>query len=150
NRVEDTNSPGGPGELFGWQSDSDTLVLATAAEDSNGNILFQDEAQYISYKNNIIYYVEDNSLKRRVLAADIPGNKAATTCPESEASSSCPKDAVIMESVENFEVLYFNRQNQQVEPESDRSVELEVKLSKTVQGREITADYTTRTVFRND
>ncbi|HYF97312.1 MAG TPA: prepilin-type N-terminal cleavage/methylation domain-containing protein, partial [Patescibacteria group bacterium] len=128
NRIEDSNSPGGGGELFGWHSDSDTLVLATAVEDNNNNIVFQDVSQYISYKNNVIYYLDNGSLKRRVLAADIPNNKARTTCPESAATSECPKDTTIIENVKNFTVKYFDSQNQEVTPENARSIGLEVNL----------------------
>ncbi len=150
NRVEDPNGPGGPANLFGWASDSDTLVLATVAQDNDGNILFEDELQYISYKNNVIYYLDGNDLKRRVLAADIPDNSAVTTCPASAASSSCPEDKTILEDVDNFTVRYYDSQNQEVAPNNSRSIGLEVSLSKEVQNRTISADYATRTVFRND
>ncbi len=150
NRIEDTNGPGAPANLFGWTSDDDTLILASAAEDNSGNILFQDEAQYITYKNNVIYYLSGNSLKRRVLAADIANNKTVTTCPVEAATSSCPADVTVLENVDNFEVKYYDSQNQEVDPDEARSIGLEVSLSKNVQGRSITADYQTRMVFRND
>lgn len=150
NRVQDTNGPGAPSNLFGWQSDADTLILATAAEDNGDNILFEDEAQYISYKDNVIYYLDGNALKRRVLAADVPNNSAVTTCPESAASASCPADKTIMDDVDSFTVRYYDSQNQEVTPENARSIELEINLSKEVQNRNIGATYTTRTVFRND
>lgn len=150
NRIEDPNGPGGPVQLFGWQSDEDTLILATAAEDTSGNILFQDASQYISYKNNVIYYLENNTLKRRVLAADIANNKAKTSCPAALASSECPADTVILENVSDFEVRYFDSQNIEVDPEDSRSIQLLVSVSDRVQGRDLTESYTTRTVFRND
>lgn len=151
NRIEDSNGPGAPGNLFGWQSDGDTLVLATAAEDTSGNIIFQDESQYISYKNNVIYYLDGTSLKRRILAADVPDNKAVTTCPEEAASESCPADDLtVFENVASFIVKYYDSQNQEVTPSNARSIGLEINMSKEVQGRNITASYETRTVFRND
>ncbi len=148
NRIEDSHGPGG--QQFGWHSDSDTLVLATAAEDNNGNILFQDASQYISYKNNVIYYLENGSLKRRVLAANIANNKARTSCPAASATSSCPADIVILESVSSLQIKYFDNQNNEVTPDNSRSVQISVNLSKAVQGRTLTESYTTRTVFRND
>lgn len=150
NRIEDPNGPGAPGNLFGWESDEDTLILATAAENNDGDILFQDESQYISYKNNVIYYLDGTTLKRRVLAADVANNKAVTSCPAAAASASCPEDLTVLEDVDNFEVKYYNSQNQEVSPGNARSVGLEVNLSKEIQGRPITAGYETRTVFRND
>lgn len=150
NRVEDPNGPGGSGNLFGWQSDNNTLVLATAAEDNNKNILFQDASQYISYKNNVVYYLDGSNLKRRILADDIPNNSAKTTCPPAVANSTCPADATILENVQSFQIRYFDSQNNEVDPASARSVELNVSLAQRIQGRDISAQYTTRTVFRND
>jgi prepilin-type N-terminal cleavage/methylation domain-containing protein len=150
NRVEDPNGPGAPGNLFGWESDDDTLILATVAEDDDGNILFQDESQYISHKNNIIYYLNNGNLMRRVLAADIPDNSAVTTCPEAAATADCPEDTVIVENVESFEVKYFDSQNIEVNPNDSRSIGLNIGLAKNAGGRDIRAEYATRTVFRND
>ena len=150
NRIEDQNSPGAPGNLFSWQSDADTLILATAAEDNAGNIIFQDESQYVSYKNNVIYYLDDNVLKKRILAADVPNNSTITTCPETSSSPTCPADKTILEDVDSFSVKYYDSQNQEVSPNNARSIELEINLSKEVQNRAMSAGYSTRTVFRND
>jgi prepilin-type N-terminal cleavage/methylation domain-containing protein len=40
NRWLDDNAPGGPDDTLSWESNGNTLVLATAAEDGDGNILF--------------------------------------------------------------------------------------------------------------
>lgn len=149
NRWQDNHAPGAPSDTFSWQSDSDTLILATSAEDTSGNILFEDALDYITVKNNIIYFVDDGVLYKRVLAASVTGNKAKTTCPAAAASTSCPADTVVLQNVTSFSVKYFNGQNQEVAPTDARSIELNVKLSKTRFGRPITADYTTRMVFRN-
>lgn len=148
NRIEDSNSPVA-GNPLGWQSDADTLILATAAEDQSRNILFADASMYISHKNNIIYYLSNKTLYRRVLATDVTGNRAITTCPPATATASCPADGIVMEQVESFTVTYRNHLNQTVAPDSARSIEVGVVLRDKAQTN-AKVSYTTRTVFRND
>lgn len=151
NRLEDPNSPDeGEEEGFGWISDSDTLVLATAVEDTNRNIIFQDEAHYITEKNNIVYYVQDGNLYKRTIAADIPDNRLTTTCPESAASSSCRADTKLVQNVQEFSIRYFDTLDQEVDPDNARSVEATLSLSRKRFGRDVAVKYTTRTVFRNE
>ncbi len=149
NRIEDNYSPGAPVNLLSWQSDADTLILATAAEDTSRNILFADASQYITQKNNIIYYLDGKVLRKRVLAADVVGNRAITTCPASVATSSCPSDRVVLENVSSFVVTYRNHLNQNVVPEDARSVEVAITLDDKKYAT-TTVNYKTRTVFRNE
>ncbi len=150
NRWPDANSPGGSGNQFGWQSDSTTLVLATAAKDQSGNIIFSDSANYITDKNNVVYFVRGGTLYKRVIAAPVSGNAAVTTCPAASASNSCPADKALLHNVTGFSVTYLNGQNQSVSPTDARAIELHVAVTKEVFGQPVSADYTTRMVFRND
>jgi prepilin-type N-terminal cleavage/methylation domain-containing protein len=43
NRVADTNSPGGSGNNYGWTSNANTIVLATAATNTDNNVLFDQK-----------------------------------------------------------------------------------------------------------
>jgi prepilin-type N-terminal cleavage/methylation domain-containing protein len=150
NRWEDANAPGAPSDLFSWTSDNDTLVLATAVEDANNNIIFADPALYISEKNNNIYYVVSGKLYKRTIASPVAGNSKATTCPPQQASAMCPADRELLSNVETFSIKYFNDQNQEVTPTDARSIELYVKLSEVKYKQQIGTEYTTRMVFRND
>ena len=150
NRWPDANSPGGSGNLYGWQSDGDTLVLATAAQDTNGNILFSDSKNYITQKNNVVYFVKDGTLYKRTIAATVSGNATRTSCPAASASSTCPADKELLHNVTAFSVNYLNGQNQTVSPTDARSVQLNVTVTKSVFGKPQTVNYTTRMVFRND
>jgi len=151
NRWEDANSPGAPDNLLSWESDADTLILATAAEDSSKNIIFSDPAQYITEKNNNIYFVENGTLYRRTLASPVEDNAEKTTCPSDGASEGCPEDdARITTGVTGFSIRYIDGNDAEVEPVSARSVEITIALEREEYGRNITADYTTRMVFRND
>lgn len=149
NRILDQSAPEAPANLQSWQSDADTLVLATAAEDEDGDIIFSDPALYISEKNNIVYFVQDGVLYRRALAADAPGNRLTTTCPEELADAACPSDRVMARGVTHFRVRYFDIQNNEVEPNRARSVQLEVTLQKDAFGQTIESSDRTRMVFRN-
>jgi type II secretory pathway component PulJ len=148
NRIDDANSPT-PSDPNSWLSDSDTLILATAVEDQSQNILYADPAQYISHKNNVVYYLNGQTLYRRVLAASVTGNRAKTTCPPASASASCPGDTLMLNDVTAFAVSYRDHLNQTVVPDEARSVEVSVTLqSKSYASAKVS--YSTRTVFRND
>jgi type II secretory pathway component PulJ len=147
NRLPDLN---GPGDNYSWASDSDTLVLATATEDNDGNIIFADPPNYISQKNNVVYFLQDGTLYRRVLAAPVANNADQTTCPASQASSSCPADKAILTNIKEFSIKYIDEQNNEVTPTDARAIELYAKLEKKAFSEPVTVDYTTRMVFRND
>lgn len=149
NRWPDDNSPSQPDD-FSWSSDNSTLILATAAEDTDRNIIFADASLYISEKNNNIYFVNNGTLYKRTLAAPVTGNTAVTSCPQSTASPSCPADKTLINNVTGFSVTYFNEQNQEVIPTEARSIELTLQLQKNEYNRPISTAYTTRMVFRND
>lgn len=149
NRYNDSNAPSAPSNLLSWQSNSTTLVLATAAQDSSRNILFSDASKYISQKNNIIYFVKNKTLYRRVLAAPVTGNVAKTTCPSASATTSCPADKALINNVDTFTIKYFDKQGAEVTPTSARSVELYIKLNVVRFPNSVIAEYKTRMTFRN-
>lgn len=150
NRIPDEHAPGAPQNELSWTSDQDTLILATAAEDANKNIIFADPALYISQKNNNVYYLSGGSLFKRTIAAEVTGNSSQTTCPSSSATTNCPADKQLLKNVQTFTIKYYNDQNQEVIPSSARSIELYVKLQKTEYKQPISVEYSTRMVFRND
>lgn len=148
NRWPDGNAPGG--NQYGWASNSSTLILATAVQNSDGDILFEDPAQYITYKNNNIYFLQNGTLYRRTLAADVTGNTAKTTCPAASASANCPRDGELLHNVDGFSIRYINGEGNDVTPTDARSIELTISLSKNALQQRISVSYTTRMVFRND
>ncbi len=149
NRWDDNYAPAAPTDTLSWTSDSDTLVLAVAAQDISRNIIFNDAHDYVSAKNNVVYYLQNGTLYRRVLAAPNSNNAAKTTCPSASATSSCPADAAVLENVSSFTVHYYGSDGSTVVPTSAHSVQLDVTLLKHQYGRDIRADYKTRMVFRN-
>jgi prepilin-type N-terminal cleavage/methylation domain-containing protein len=147
NRWADANGPGG--NQFGWTSGSQVLVLAKAAEDSSGNIIFSDPAKYISQKDNEIYYLSGTTLYRRTLASNSAGDAAVTTCPPASATSSCPADSTIATGVKSLTFTYYDADKSIVGPILARSVQVTITMSTSQGGKTVSASYTTRMVFRN-
>lgn len=148
NRWPDANGPGG--NQFGWQSTGSTLVLARVATTAGKKVIFSDPVQYITEKDNVIYYVSNKVLYRRIIASDNPTTAAVTTCPASSASASCPADSAVAKDVTAFSITYYNADDQVVTAADARAVQLAITLSATQGGKTITANYSTRMVFRNE
>jgi len=150
NRNPDANSPSGGPTGYGWQSNASTLVLVTAAKTANHQMIFSDAANYITAKNNIVYFVSDGTLYKRIIADTVSGNAAVTTCPASKVTGSCPADKVMLHNVSNFSVSYVDASNNTVTPANARAVQISLAASKTSYRETVSASYTTRMVFRND
>lgn len=149
NRWEDANGPVA-GDDFSWEYSDNTLILAVAVLDQDNDVIFADPAQYISEKNNVIYFVDNGTLYKRTLASPVAGNSSRTTCPEYAMTDGCGRDVALLQNVRTFNVRYLNENDQEVDPPDARSVELEVEVSKRTFNRDISVDYETRMVFRND
>lgn len=147
NRWADANNANGS---LAWESNGNTIVLATAVVDSANEIIFADPAQYISEKNNVIYFVSGGVLYKRVLASPVAGNAAQTTCPSATASASCPSDRALLRNVTGFSIKYLNGDEIEVVPPNARSIELTIQTAVSKFKQDITSNYTTRAVFRND
>ncbi|MGI9027740.1 MAG: PulJ/GspJ family protein [Candidatus Saccharimonadales bacterium] len=147
NRYADPNNPDGS---LAWESTSGTLVLATAVQDASNTIIFADPTKYISEKNNVVYFVKDKVLYKRVLASPVANNAAVTTCPAAAATTVCPADRALLSNVTNFSIKYLNGDDQEVIPTESRSIELTVQTAVSKFSQNITSNYTTRAVFRND
>ena len=150
NRWQDANAPLAPTNLQSWTSDATTLVLASAAEDTSGNILFSDPSNYTSHKNNQIYFVKNGVLYRRMLASPVTGNRVKTSCPATNPVAGCPTDRKLASNVVSFGVKYYDANNVEVIPTNARSVELSLTVQKKAFGKQIQSSDKTRMVFRND
>lgn len=149
NRWPDTHAPIAANN-FSWASTSSSLVLASVVENTSNQIVFSDPANYTSQKNNLIYFVSNNALYRRSLAAPVQNNKLKTSCPASSSSSSCPADLRLAQNVSNFTIKYYDGSNIEVSPTDARSIELSLTLQKRRFSQLIQSVYKTRMVYRND
>lgn len=148
NRWDDTYAPivGSP---LSWASDADTLILANPTIDTSNNVIFDDAQAYISSKDDIIYYLANNTLYRRTLAAPVANNKRQTTCPPN--TNGCPgDDALLAANVQNFSVEYFDANDIQVIPSEARAVKVTLRVSKDVFGKTLDVEESIRSVFRNE
>lgn len=145
--ILDDNAAGG-GDT--WTGSANTLILAVAAQDQNRDIIFADPLSYTSEKNNRVYFVSDDTLYRRTLAADVEDNAVSTSCPADQSDDDCPPDSKLASNVKRFVVRYFDGNNATVAPNQARSVEATLELETVKYGKTINAEYSTRTVFRNE
>lgn len=150
NRWLDPHAPAAPADEFSWESTEEVLILATAAQDEAGNLLFSDPLNYVTEKNNHIYYVENGSLKRRVLASPVVENVTINTCPASQATELCPADSVLAEDVQDFTVAYIDQEGLPTTPDNARSVEVVLRLAADRFNQTISVSESTRMVFRNE
>lgn len=141
----DDNAPEG-GDT--WEGGANVLVLATAAQDRDRNIIFADPLSYTSEKNNRIYFVNNGTLYRRTLAAEVEDNAVSTSCPSNQ--SGCPRDSKLADNVKSFTIRYFDGNNNEVSPNDARSIEATLELEVRKFSQTLHAEYTTRTVFRNE
>lgn len=148
NRWPDPNGPGG--NEYGWSSNSQTMILAKVATDSSGNAIFLDSSDYITQKDDEIYYLSGTTLYRRTLASNSTNDAAVTTCPPSLTTSTCPPDTIIAKGVTNWLITYYGANNTVVTPSNARSIQLSITLTSPYGNQSINASYTTRMVFRND
>lgn len=146
------NYPPTQGNAYSWQSNQSTLILATAAQDIHGNILWQDSSKYLPYDNNIIYFTQNGTLYKRILAAQVTGNAASNTCPSAHVSASCPADEIILQNVTGFSISYRDGYDNDVTstPSSARSIVMQITITTSSYGQTLSESYTERMVFRND
>lgn len=81
--------PTGPGtQNYNWRFGSSRLILSQPARDANGNAIYTNPALFIGPKNTIVYYIKNNALYRRLIAA--PGAAASTVmCTPAESDGGC-------------------------------------------------------------
>lgn len=148
NRWADENAPSSPTDNFSWESDADTLILATPAVDDDNNVLYEDPNAYVSYKDNFIYFLEEGKLFRRTIAAETANNANTTTCPD--GVSGCPADSELAHIIDEFSLAYYDSNDQVVTAASARSVEITLRVHRSIFGRDVEIEQSIRTVMRND
>jgi type II secretory pathway pseudopilin PulG len=149
NRWPDDYAPSAPSDELSWASGAQTLVLASSAIDKNNAPIFDDALNYITAKNNLIFYVKSGTLYRRTLAAPVANNAIATTCPPQSATASCHADKAILRNVSSFHIRYISSDDTEVSPSEARAIELSVTLTDKIFKNAVSSSYTTRMVFRN-
>lgn len=146
NTLSDSYEPTG-----GWitSDPANIIVLTQPATDSSNNFIFDDSTGY-PYQNEIVYFSEDTTMYRRLLANGIPiNNDAATTCPQ--FTPGCARDVELTSRLQNMLFVFYDiNDNLTVVPEEARSVEITVNLIDRIYGEEIAISNKTRVTLRNE
>lgn len=147
-QLTDANQPSG-----GWQTsdEANVFIIESPAVDANQNIIF-DTSTGFPYSNEYIYFIEGETLYKRVLKNEqATGSVAVTTCPESAVTTECPADRVFLDSTaaDMTFTLYDSNNDVTTDQTQARSVELTISMAKKVFGEMITLGNTTRVTIRN-
>lgn len=142
--VELTNSIADPNQPSGWTSGANTIVLSVPALDSSQNPIYTDTSHSSVYNNNIIFYIDNSIIYRRVLSnTNAPGNNSVTTCPPALASPGCPPDPKVNDTHATLSIDYGG-------PINEASlITVTLTQSLNASGGAYTSTLTTKTALRN-
>jgi len=146
NAISDPNNPGG------WTTNdpSNIIIVQSPAVDANRNILYDSSTGY-PYSNEFIYFLDTNSMYKRVLKnTAAAGNVSVTTCPESMVTPSCPEDRLFSDKVTNLTFTFYDINDTQTANATEaRSVTFIINMEKKVYGETLTLNNSTRITLRN-
>lgn len=147
NTIADANEPPG-----GWTTSNDDLILiiASPALDDDGDFIV-DPLTGDPYQNEIIYFADELTLYKRVLAhPGATGTTAQTTCPEGATSSTCPADRKLSEHFDTMSFIFYDQDNATTnDPTLARSIAITIEMLERVVGQDIEIDNQIRITLRN-
>ena len=156
-----------------WRMGEQRLLLNQTPVDASGNPIYTNAEYAAGPKNTIVYYVRDDALYRRVIAATATGNTASTTSctrvPEGGCIASDIKlvDNIRQESgVPKFKIAYYDRNGNSISntitdttgtevPDYTgfpltRAIGVELALESTTNAQTISVSNTMRMQFRSE
>ena len=146
NTVSDPSNPGG------WTTNdpSNIIIIQSPATEADKDIIYDSSTGY-PFSNEYIYFLNDNSMYKRILAnSNAVGNSAITTCPESNASPSCPKDKLFSSKITNLTFTFYDINDAQTTNAAEaRSILFVVNMEKDIYDETITINNSTRITLRN-
>lgn len=136
NTISDVNGPTG-----GWitSDEENVLVIATPAVTDNNQIIY-NEATGDPFHNELIYFLQDGVLYKRLLSNNAAiGNSIRTTCPKTTVSSTCPADLEYTSHVNDLGLKFYDLNNAETNnPALARSVKVDLPVSRQVFGKTVT------------
>lgn len=149
--------------VAGWQhaTDPPTLILSSASytgprQDTSRQQVYMRPGgpntctpfvsqstmeTYPKAYNNIIYYVKDNTLYKRILTPNSPTcgtGYQVQSCPSASANATCPADKVMATDVSDFDVTYLREDNSTTTvPEQANRVTITMTFTRTVAAEEV-------------
>lgn len=148
NTIGDTNGPVG-----GWVTSNANviLVISSPSLDQNEQIIY-DPLTGAPYLDEFIYFTEDTTLHKRILAnPSATGNRASTTCPESLATPSCPSDVTLTNYFTQMNFVFYD-QDDAITTDSllTRSILITVDMQRRVFGADLPITNSIRMTMRNN
>lgn len=103
NEETDPNAPSPPDK---WNTDSTHLILAKTPHQADGSAIY-DAPEFFSGKpDSIVYYVRNNTLYRRVIPANYPGNiSLPNICV---GNPGCDTDLKVLSNVSSVSFTYYD------------------------------------------
>jgi len=150
--IGDSSSISDPSNPGGWTTNdpSNIIIVQSPAVDSNKNIIYDASTGY-PFSNEYIYFLDSNSMYKRVLKnTAATGNAAVTSCPETTATASCPKDRLFSNKITNLTFTFYDSTDTQTANAVEaRSVTFVVNMEKKIYGETITLNNSMRITLRN-
>lgn len=146
--ISDANSPPG-----GWNTSNDAfvIIIAQPAQDSSRNFII-NPLTGTPYINELVYYKQGTSLFRRTLAnSAAAGNTSVTTCPEASATSSCPRDARLVEYLDDMVFTLYDQDDAITADASlARSIRIDLFMERKTFGEPLILQNNIRVTLRNN
>jgi len=150
--IETTNQLTDAHQPTGWATSdpNNILVITTPATTASNDIIYDSDTGF-PYQNEIIYFLSNKTMYKRVLKnTAATGNKAVTNCPEAQSSDSCPADRIFTSNVDDITfTMYDNTNTATTDPSQASSIALTVSLSKKVFGKTVSLSNSMRVTQRN-
>lgn len=109
NEILASTSVNDPNKSGGWTTNLEdkVLVINTSALRADQSVIF-DLSTNEPYLNEMVYYLEGSTLKKRNLPTTVTGNVMLRTCPDSSASTSCPADTTLATRVSSLSYTLYD------------------------------------------
>jgi prepilin-type N-terminal cleavage/methylation domain-containing protein len=150
--VRDSNTIADSNQPSGWNTSNSNfvIIIAVPAVDSARNYII-DPLTGGPYMNELVYFKQDNTLYKRILAnPSASGNSLTTSCPAASASTSCPADRKLMDFVEDMVFTLYDQDNAvTVDPLLARSIKIDLSMERETFGQPLELQNSIRITLRN-
>lgn len=147
NQIVDANQPVGS---WATSDPNNVLIITTPATTTSNDIIYDPNTGF-PYQNEIIYFISNKTMYKRVLKnTSASGNKAITNCPEASSSPTCPSDRVFTTNVDNITfTMYDDTNTVTTNTAQAASIAVTVYLSKKVFSKTVSLSNSMRVTQRN-
>jgi type II secretory pathway component PulJ len=143
NAISDSAAPSSPGY---WQSNSSQLVLASTARRTNGQSV---NGEYPGVFDNIVFYVRNGALYKRILAYNHSNNRYSTITCTPLTGGGCAGDMKVLDNVSSLSISYLAESGSTTSPVTNaKTISITVQVSVQQSGQTITSSSTFKSTLR--